>query len=90
MSLQIREMITPGHENPFTVGRSKGDASLEDLPAVHRALLGDDPPVTAVLATVRASGPPQLSPVWFSLDGERLQLNSARGRVIQRQPINRP
>ena len=38
MSLEIRKMITPGHENAFTVGDRKADASLTDLPPAHRVL----------------------------------------------------
>ena len=39
MALEIRDMITPGHDKAFTVGERKSKASLSDLPAVHRALL---------------------------------------------------
>ena len=56
MPLEIRKMITPGHENAFTVGARKPDASLADLPAAHRALLEDEKAVTAVLATTNANG----------------------------------
>lgn len=90
MSFEIREMITPGNENSFTVGQNRRDARLGDLPLVHRALLEDEAAVTAALATVKASGQPQLSPVWFSHDGERILLNSARGRVKDRNLRARP
>ena len=90
MSFEIREMIAPGNENPFTVGRNRRDARLGDLAPVHRALLEDTAAVTAALATVKASGLPQLSPVWFSHDGERILVNSARGRVKDRNLRARP
>ncbi len=32
MSLEIRDMITPGKENPFTVGDRQTEARLLDLP----------------------------------------------------------
>ncbi len=84
MTFEIRESITPGNENSFTVGRRSRAGSLSELPEVHRALLGDDLAVTAALATVSPSGRPQLTPVWFSHDGTHLNLNSARGRVKDR------
>ena len=88
MSFEIREMITPGNEKAFTVGKTRGGASLSDLAPVHRALLED--PVTAVLATIKKSGSPQLTPVWVSHDGERINLNSARGRLKDRNLRARP
>ncbi len=90
MSLEIRSMITPGNENAFTVGDRKPNASLADLPAAHRALLEDEVPVTAVLATTKANGRPQLTPVWLSHDGTYINLNSARGRLKDRNLRARP
>ncbi len=84
MSFEIRESITPGNENSFAVGRRSRATALSELPEVHRSLLGDDLAVTAALATVSANGRPQLTPVWFSHDGTHLNLNSARGRVKDR------
>ena len=90
MALEIRDMITPGNANAFTVGDRKAGASLADLPAVHRALLEDEPPVTAMLATTNANGRPQLTPVWVSHDGDRVNLNSTRDRLKDRNMRARP
>lgn len=38
----------------------------------------------AALATVMPDGSPQLTPVWFDFDGVRLRVNTARGRVKER------
>ena len=38
----------------------------------------------ASLATVMADGSPQVTPVWFDYDGTHLRVNSARGRVKDR------
>jgi PPOX class probable F420-dependent enzyme len=38
----------------------------------------------ASLATVMADGGPQVTPVWFDYDGTHLRVNSARGRVKDR------
>src|SRR4029077_11909027 len=35
----------------------------------------------ANLATVMPNGSPQVTPVWFDFDGKSIRLNSARGRV---------
>ncbi len=90
MSLEIRELIAPRHEKSFTVGNRNATASLSDLPDVHGALLGDDARVTATLATINPNGRPQLTPAWFSHDGEFINLNSARGRLKDRNLRARP
>jgi PPOX class probable F420-dependent enzyme len=38
----------------------------------------------ANLATVNADGTPQVTPVWFDWDGRHLRINSAKGRVKDR------
>ncbi|HEX9898071.1 MAG TPA: PPOX class F420-dependent oxidoreductase [Candidatus Methylomirabilis sp.] len=38
----------------------------------------------ASLATVMADGSPQVTPVWFDFDGTHLRVNSAKGRVKDR------
>lgn len=38
----------------------------------------------AHLATVMADGSPQVTPVWFDYDGQHLIVNSAKGRVKDR------
>ena len=38
----------------------------------------------ASLATVNASGSPQVTPVWFDTDGADIRVNTAKGRVKDR------
>ena len=38
----------------------------------------------AQLATLMADGSPQVSPVWFDYDGQHILVNSAKGRVKDR------
>ncbi len=38
----------------------------------------------AALGTVMPDGSPQVTPVWFDFDGKRLHVNTARGRVKER------
>ena len=44
----------------------------------------------AHLATTMKDGRPQVTPIWFSFDGERILLNSAAGRVKDRNMRDRP
>lgn len=44
----------------------------------------------AHLATSMANGAPQVTPVWFSFDGSHLLLNSAKGRLKDRNMRARP
>jgi PPOX class probable F420-dependent enzyme len=58
------------------------------IPASHKDLL--DKPAFAHLATLNPDGSPQVTPVWFEVDGEQIVVNTARGRVkdrnLQREP----
>lgn len=38
----------------------------------------------ASLATVNADGTPQVTPVWFDWDGSRIRINTAKGRVKEK------
>jgi PPOX class probable F420-dependent enzyme len=49
------------------------------IPEAFRDLLAT--PAFAALATLNADGSPQVSPVWLDSEGERLVVNSAKGRV---------
>ena len=44
----------------------------------------------AHLGTTMKNGRPQVTPVWFGFDGEHIVLNSARGRVKDRNMRERP
>ncbi len=47
-------------------------------------------PAFASLATVMKDGSPHVTPVWFDYDGEFVRINSARGRVKDRNMRNHP
>ena len=47
-------------------------------------------PAFANLATVMKDGSPHVTPVWFDYDGEFVRVNSARGRVKDRNMRNNP
>lgn len=48
-----------------------------------RDLLTQKKPIAA-LATIMPDGTPQVTPVWFDFEGERLRVNTAKGRVKAR------
>ena len=58
------------------------------IPSSHKDLL--DNPAFAHLATLNPDGSPQVTPVWFDYDGQHIIVNTARGRVkdrnLQREP----
>jgi len=51
------------------------------IPESHRDLLTDEARAYAYLATLMPDGSPQLTPLWFETDGTHILINSARGRV---------
>ncbi len=64
--------------------------SLQDVPKSYRDLISDETPALAYLATLMPDGTPQVTPVWFDADGGCLRVNSARGRVKDRNMRLRP
>lgn len=60
------------------------------IPDSHLDLLGDDLRAFASLATLMKDGSPQVTPTWFSWDGERIWINTAQGRVKARNMQARP
>ena len=51
------------------------------IPDSHKDLLEDQARALAYLATLMPNGTPQLTPLWFNSDGRYILINSARGRV---------
>ncbi len=56
----------------------------ERIPEKYNDLLRDETRAFAVLATVMKNGSPQATPVWFNTDGEFILINTAKGRVKDR------
>ena len=52
------------------------------FPDSHKDLLQKK--AFANLATVNPDGSPQVTPVWFDIDGEDIRINTARGRIKDR------
>jgi PPOX class probable F420-dependent enzyme len=54
------------------------------IPDSHKDLLQDQRKAFVYLATLMADGSPQVTPVWFSTDGTYILINTAEGRVKDR------
>jgi PPOX class probable F420-dependent enzyme len=63
---------------------------MKAIPESHRDLLADETKAFAYLATVMADGSPQVTPIWFNGDGNFILINSARGRLKDRNMRARP
>ena len=55
----------------------------------YRDLLEQQKPL-ADLGTVMADGTPQVTPMWFDWDGTHIRVNSAKGRIKDRNMRARP
>jgi PPOX class probable F420-dependent enzyme len=54
------------------------DQSIPKVPDSHRDLL--ERPLIAHFATIRPDGGPQVNPIWFGWDGERIRMTHTRTR----------
>lgn len=60
------------------------------IPDSHLDLIKDETKAIALLATIMKDGSPQLTPVWFNTDGKHILINSAKGRVKDRNMRREP
>jgi PPOX class probable F420-dependent enzyme len=60
------------------------------IPDTHLDLFEDETRAFAFLATTMSDGSPQVTPVWFNTDGDDILINSAQGRVKDRNMRERP
>jgi len=63
---------------------------MKAIPKSHIDLFKDDARAFLFLATTMGDGSPQLTPVWFNFDGEHVLINTAEGRVKDRNMRARP
>jgi PPOX class probable F420-dependent enzyme len=54
---------------------------MKHIPDSHKDLLQDEARAFAYLATIMPNGTPQLTPLWFGVEGEYILINSAKGRI---------
>jgi PPOX class probable F420-dependent enzyme len=63
---------------------------MKKIPGRYRDLLADEKRALLYLATTMEDGTPQVTPVWFNVEGEYLLINSAKGRVKDRNMRRQP
>jgi len=63
---------------------------MKNIPETHQDLLSDEKKAFVYLATVMKDGSPQVTPVWFDVEGEYILINSAEGRLKDRNMRARP
>jgi PPOX class probable F420-dependent enzyme len=57
---------------------------MKNIPETHLDLLKVEKKAFLYLATLMPDGSPQLTPIWFNTDGENILINSAVGRIKDR------
>lgn len=60
------------------------------FPADFLDLLSDESRALLYLATTMPDGSPQLTPVWFSIEGENVLINTNEGRIKDKNMKARP
>ena len=63
---------------------------MDDALKKYGDLLSGGPKALAHLGTGMANGAPQVTPVWFDYDGKMFRVNSAKGRVKDRNMRRNP
>ena len=61
---------------------------MSTIPPAYKDLL--EKKAFASLATVNADGTPQVTPVWFDWDGRQIRINTAKGRIKDKNLRSRP
>jgi len=60
------------------------------FPEEYQDLVSDESKAMLYLATIMPDGSPQVTPVWFSTDGEHILINTNEGRVKDKNMRARP
>jgi PPOX class probable F420-dependent enzyme len=63
---------------------------MKSIPESHQDLLKDETKAFLYLATLMKDGSPQVTPIWFDMDGEYIRINSAKGRLKDKNMRARP
>ena len=57
---------------------------MDNLPFEYQDLISDDIKAFAYLSTIMEDGSPQVTPIWFNYTKDYILINSAKGRVKDR------
>ncbi len=64
--------------NQFSVGDREQISSISDLDETHKQLM--DKPIACVMAVMGGDGRPNLTPMWFDYEGDKVLINAAAQR----------
>ncbi len=64
--------------NQFAVGSKEEISSVSDLDATYKQLM--DKPIACVMAVIGGDGRPNLTPMWFDYEGDKVLINVANQR----------
>jgi PPOX class probable F420-dependent enzyme len=64
--------------NQFTVGDHYSVDSLSDLDPIYKQLM--DKPIPVIMAVIGGDGRPNLTPMWFDYEGDKVLVNVAEHR----------
>jgi PPOX class probable F420-dependent enzyme len=73
--IDVAEGVAP---NQFSVGSHETIAGLSDLDPTYKQLL--DRPIACVMAVMGSDGRPNLTPMWFDYEGDKVLVNVAAHR----------
>ena len=65
-------------EGQFSVGDRKKGSSLADLDPIYRELL--DKPITVILGIIGPDGRPNLTPMWFDYEDDKILVKTSAHR----------
>ena len=71
----VAEGLQPGQ---FAIGDRYEVASISDLPETYKQLM--DKPIPVVMAVMGGDGRPNLTPMWFDYEGDKVLVNVAEHR----------
>jgi PPOX class probable F420-dependent enzyme len=63
---------------------------MKNIPEKYHDLLKDEARAFLFLATIMEDGSPQVTPIWFNHDDRHILINSAKGRIKDRNMRARP
>ncbi len=81
MAVQVAKFLDVANglqPNQFTVGDRTQINSISDLDDTHKQLM--DKPIACVMAVMGKSGRPNLTPMWFDYEGDKVLVNVAEHR----------
>ena len=73
--IDLREGVTA---NQFTIGDREKIDSISDLDPMYKRLM--DEPIACVMAVMGGIGRPNLTPMWFDYEGDKVLVNVAEHR----------